>query len=216
MTNTIPTAAALVEAGRELFGRHGYDGTSVRSLTRRAGANLGAVTYHFGSKEALYRAVLARGLEPLAAGVTEIAGQPGDALDRLEWVIRLCCSYLAENRDVPSLLVRQVAAGEDLPEPARGAVSRIEAVLAGIITDGQGAGEIRAGDPHLLARSVLAEPLVRSLGWLRSPAAHGAESGAGEPSSDALDEHAVEFALAALREPSPDRRTGGGRRRQRR
>lgn len=200
----------MVEAGRELFGRHGYDGTSVRSLTRRAGANLGAVTYHFGSKEALYRAVLASGLEPLAAGVKEIAGQPGAALDRLEWVVRLCCSYLAENPDVPSLLLRQVAGEKTLPEPARSAVSSIESTLAGIILDGQGSGDIRAGDPHLLARSVLAEPLIRHLGWLPPPkSGQGPDTGEGRSEAE-LDEHAVEFVLAALRGSSRDRRSDRG------
>jgi AcrR family transcriptional regulator len=194
MTNALPTAAALVDAGRDLFGRHGYDGTSVRSLTRLAGANLGAVTYHFGSKEALYRAVLASGLEPLAAGVSEIAAQPGQALDRVEWVIRLCFDYLAENPDVPRLLIRQVAGDGILPEPARTAFSRILSTLAAVIEDGQSTGAIRAADPELLAMSALAEPIQLS----------------GVDRSD-VGEHTVEFVLAGLRADSPAR----GRRKRR-
>ncbi len=207
MTDTLPTAAALVDAGRVLFGRHGYDGTSVRSLTRHAGANLGAVTYHFGSKEALYRAVLASGLEPLAAGVAEIAAQPGEALDRVEWVTRLCCAYLAENPDVPSLLVRQIAGDGSLPEPAQQALSRIESTLAGVIEDGQRSGEIRDADSRMLARSVLAEPLMRSLGWLPASSGEGLDEAEPEmgPSEGDLDEHTVEFVLAALKKPGPAR-----------
>ena len=196
MTDRLPTAAALVDAGRALFGRYGYEGTSVRSLTRHAGANLGAVTYHFGSKEALYRAVLASGLEPLAAGVAEIAAQPGDALDRVEWVTRLCCAYLVENPDVPSLLVRQIAGDGSLPEPARGALARIVTTLSGVIRDGQREGVIREGEPGLLARSVLSEPLMRSLGWLST-----AEPG--------VEEHSVEYVMAALRAPESEGRRRG-------
>jgi AcrR family transcriptional regulator len=54
------TAEALLDAAEELFARQGLRPTTVRQITRRAGANLAAVHYHFGSKEALVRAALAR------------------------------------------------------------------------------------------------------------------------------------------------------------
>ena len=44
----------LIEAARQQFARVGFDAASVRDITARAHANLGAITYHFGSKEALY------------------------------------------------------------------------------------------------------------------------------------------------------------------
>lgn len=206
MTDILPTAAALVDAGRDLFGRHGYDGTSVRSLTRQAGANLGAVTYHFGSKEALYRAVLASGLEPLAAGVSEIAAQPGQALDRVEWVVRLCLDYLNENPDVPRLLTRQLAGDGTLPEPARTAFARILSTLAEVIEDGQSTGAIRTADPALLAMSVLAEPIQRKLGWQASLLSGPGEDDGAE-SGDA-DEHTVGFVMAGLRSDRSPRGRG--------
>lgn len=189
MTKTVPTAAALVDAGRELFGRQGFEGASVRAITRLAGANLGAVTYHFGSKDALYRAVLARGLEPLAAGVAEVAAQPGTSLDRVEWAVRLCYEYMSENPDVPRLLMQVAASGRPLPDPARAAFERVLSILAGIIADGQAEGAIRTADPHLSALSVIAEPIHL---WL-------AHQLPGRDRRDELEEHAVEFVLAGLR-----------------
>jgi AcrR family transcriptional regulator len=47
------TKTALLEAAKQLVGERGYAGTSVRQLTAAAGANLGAVNYHFGSRENL-------------------------------------------------------------------------------------------------------------------------------------------------------------------
>jgi AcrR family transcriptional regulator len=52
------TAAALLEAGRVLFAERGYEGASVRAITAHACANLGAITYHFGSKRDLYDRVV--------------------------------------------------------------------------------------------------------------------------------------------------------------
>jgi len=48
------TKQALVLAAGELFADHGFDGTSVRAIADKAGANVAAINYHFGSKEALY------------------------------------------------------------------------------------------------------------------------------------------------------------------
>jgi len=59
------TKERLLDAAEELFACNGYHGTSLRSVTRAAGANVAAVNYHFGSKEALMAAVLERRLVPL-------------------------------------------------------------------------------------------------------------------------------------------------------
>ena len=58
MTLKDPVRERLLLAARDLFAQHGYDGTSVRDITARAKANLGAITYYFGSKEALFYAVI--------------------------------------------------------------------------------------------------------------------------------------------------------------
>jgi len=71
------TRTRILEAAEELFMQHGFGGTSMRQLTAKAGANLAAVNYHFGSKDALIEAVFRRRLDPMNAG--RIA-----ELDRLE------------------------------------------------------------------------------------------------------------------------------------
>ena len=52
------TRGALVAAGIAVFAEHGFEAASVRDITARADVNQGAITYHFGGKEGLYRAVL--------------------------------------------------------------------------------------------------------------------------------------------------------------
>ena len=60
----LDAAGRLLDAAERLFGRHGYDGVGVRKLTKEARVNLGAVTYHFGSKEALYVETFMRRFRP--------------------------------------------------------------------------------------------------------------------------------------------------------
>jgi len=71
------TRTRILDAAEELFMLHGFEGTSMRQLTAKAGVNLAAVNYHFGSKDALIEAVFRRRLDPMNAA--RIA-----ALDALE------------------------------------------------------------------------------------------------------------------------------------
>lgn len=52
------TPARLLDAAVELFASRGFHGTSVRDIAERAGANVAAGHYHYGSKEGLYLEVL--------------------------------------------------------------------------------------------------------------------------------------------------------------
>jgi AcrR family transcriptional regulator len=71
------TRTRILDVAEELFMLHGFEGTSMRVLTAKAGVNLAAVNYHFGSKDALIEALFRRRLDPMnAARIAE--------LDRLE------------------------------------------------------------------------------------------------------------------------------------
>src|SRR5262245_26082168 len=111
------TYETLISSARVLFARRGFDGASIRAITRASGANLGSVTYHFGSKHALYEAVLDRVLSPLGDRVAEAAAQYGSPLDRLEGVIRAFFAHLDANPDMPQLMLQEMAAGKDPPPP---------------------------------------------------------------------------------------------------
>jgi len=54
------TKARIVEAAIEVFLDRGYNSATIRGICARAGANVAAVNYHFGSKEALRAAALER------------------------------------------------------------------------------------------------------------------------------------------------------------
>jgi len=59
------TKSQLLDAAEALFAEQGFAATSLRELTARAGANIAAVNYHFGSKADLAKEVLLRRIEPI-------------------------------------------------------------------------------------------------------------------------------------------------------
>jgi AcrR family transcriptional regulator len=89
------TRNQLIEAGLDVFGRLGFEGASTREIARAAGANLAAIVYHFGGKEALHIAVAEHVAAGMAARIgttitainnpasTADAGAARDALRRL-------------------------------------------------------------------------------------------------------------------------------------
>ncbi len=67
------TRARILEAAVELFAASGFEGASTRTIAERAGINLPAIQYYFGSKEGLYRAVIEQFSQQMQAGVAPVA-----------------------------------------------------------------------------------------------------------------------------------------------
>jgi AcrR family transcriptional regulator len=64
---SVETRERLLDASEPLFAEQGYSATSMRQIIARAGVNSAAIHYHFGSKQDLFVAVVARRLEPVTA-----------------------------------------------------------------------------------------------------------------------------------------------------
>ena len=191
------TARRLIQAGRKLFATRGFDGTSVRALTAAAGTNLGAVTYHFESKEELYRAVLNEVLGPVRELAEMLRGMHFSAPQLLEFFIRGMFQNLRETPDLPRFFVQEVVLGEEPAPPILETLRVVVTVLTGIIQEGQSVGTLRAGDPVLLALSTLSQPIYLSL----MPRVLDREDlrAAGLPRPrTSPEEHAVDFVMKSL------------------
>ncbi len=65
---TLPSPSTkdrILDAAERLLAAHGFEATSLRAITTEADVNLAAVNYHFQSKDALIRAVIARRIGPV-------------------------------------------------------------------------------------------------------------------------------------------------------
>jgi AcrR family transcriptional regulator len=77
VTEITDTRARILDAAERLFMEHGLEATTLRMITAEAQANIAAVNYHFGSKEALIEELFRRRL-------TWLNEQRLAELDRLE------------------------------------------------------------------------------------------------------------------------------------
>ena len=58
------TQAKILDAATRLFAENGYDGTGIRDIEAAAKVKRGVVTYHFGNKEAVWKAMFAYAFLP--------------------------------------------------------------------------------------------------------------------------------------------------------
>jgi AcrR family transcriptional regulator len=67
-----------------MFAAHGYEAASTRLLAERAGVNLPAIQYYFGSKEGLHRAVVAFALEEGEAVMAPVTAKAAALLSKAD------------------------------------------------------------------------------------------------------------------------------------
>lgn len=75
----LDTKTRILNAAEKLFGKNGFDATSLRDITAEAQVNLAAVNYHFQSKDSLIDAIIERRILPISQRRLEMldaAGHP--------------------------------------------------------------------------------------------------------------------------------------------
>lgn len=87
----MPVREAILDAAEELFSLNGFEAVSMRDIAQASGANLGSISYHFGSKDGLLRAVYERHSGPMNRRRGELLSEAQrirDLDDRLVAIVR--------------------------------------------------------------------------------------------------------------------------------
>lgn len=214
------TPDRLLAAAEDLFAERGYDAVSVREVARRAGANLAAVGYHYGSKERLFAAALAHRARPLNArrlaqleALQARAGTPTlrevlDAFARAmveeaasgtpsgQQLHRLVSRAFAEADEVARMFFRE----EMLPVALK--------FLAAIRRACPGLSERRAG----LGMAQFAGAVVHTLRWAAQPPIPGLAPVRGAQDAEELLVNLLDFGEAGFRALAGAGGAGRGRR----
>jgi len=109
------TRERIVEAAAEAFAERGFRGASTREIAQRAGTNQGLITYHFRSKEALWRAAADRIFGMLRTRLEErlAALASGDPRERAREAIREYVRFAAAHPELFRLMVEEGKSAED-------------------------------------------------------------------------------------------------------
>ncbi len=146
---------ALIAAGTELFAEHGPDAVSLRTVAQRAGVNYGLVHRHFGTKEALLKAVTEPQLAGLKADLAALpAGPPEVVLGAVLAAVQKRDAYWR-------LLARAMLAGQD-PNAVQSDFPAADWLNRWLSTPD---GRTRLAD-GVDQRQVLALLMATGLGWM--------------------------------------------------
>lgn len=109
-----PTRERILDAAEALFADRGFAGAAVRDISGAVGLNAASLYNHFGSKEALYEAVLDRGLRPVFELLEEIRDKEEQDDADLVTVERLVLHFAANPQLARLIHHESLAGGECL------------------------------------------------------------------------------------------------------
>lgn len=157
------TRLKVLNAARELFDTHGYQGTTIREIARHAGVAVGSVFTTFASKGDILSEVMQARLDPLYAELDRVMPHlRGSTADRLRTMFAIHFEF--EARHV-RLFLAHIAAAYDwtLPGGARpyGRTPRLQEIICETLQKGVEQGDVRAD----VDRQEVVDLLMAAYAW---------------------------------------------------
>jgi AcrR family transcriptional regulator len=122
----------ILAAAMNRFGAGGYDATRLEDIAADAGVTKPILYRHFGSKQGLYLAVLARHREDLPTFLEDLPAEPD--LERLaRAILDGWLAYAYENRQRWRMLFRDQGGGEEIRRARAEVHERAREVLAAFL-----------------------------------------------------------------------------------
>jgi AcrR family transcriptional regulator len=146
----VRTRGALVRAAASEFYLAGYEGTSLKRISKTAGISMGAVTFHFATKADIAEAVAAEGCSTVRRALDAVTAREASAMVRLVDVTVELARLLQDDVMTRSAahLVREWPHRDDWPSVWQPVVERLA-------EEAYGKGELRASvRPEAVARLV--------------------------------------------------------------
>ncbi|MGK5556245.1 TetR/AcrR family transcriptional regulator [Actinomadura kijaniata] len=166
MSRTAATRERLFTAAIELIAERGFATTTVDQIAERAGVAKGTVYYNFGSKAALFSALLEYGIERFAQTLRE-AAEGREPMAALEAVVGAELRFIGEHESFARLLIAEAwrsrgdwrYAAQLIRERAIGVIGD---VLRAAVADGRLRPDL---DVDMAASAVFGMVLTVALDW---------------------------------------------------
>lgn len=104
----------LLEAALKAFAQHGYEGVSIRKLTRELGVSHNLIHHYFSSKEQLWKSALAFANSRIPVNSTSLVPSeiaPGEEIERLYDATYTIALMAAEHSDYFKIIIDEAALG---------------------------------------------------------------------------------------------------------
>jgi AcrR family transcriptional regulator len=139
----------LICSARELFSRHGYQGTTFKQVADRAGVTRSAVNYHFPTKRALYQTVMEASCAAVVAPAVREAVKERTLAQQVSVFIDVTGRAAAQDRLAAAFLctsAAECATWPDLRDPEHDPLATVRAFLTRAVRAAEQRGELRGTD----------------------------------------------------------------------
>lgn len=148
----------LLESGKQLFARHGYEQTSTASIAREAGTSESQLVRYYRGKAGLLEAIFNDSWNPLNQQIQQVIAAAAEAREALQGVLETVIQAFAHDSDLAYLLLfegRRIRGGSSEILLSKGFVD-FENLLRVLIKRGKRDGTLRTD----LADSALVSALM--------------------------------------------------------
>ncbi len=94
----------ILEVAETLFAEKGFDGTSIRDISKEAKINIAMVSYYFGSKERLLEALLLYRTSDLKTQLDYLIQEELKPIDKINKLIELYINRINKNKGIYRIL----------------------------------------------------------------------------------------------------------------
>lgn len=150
------TRRVLLETAASEFARHGYQGCRTQSVADAAGVNKAMISYHFGGKLGLYRAVVTDRMAGLSPRLQAVRERREPAADKWRYYVSTIFNIFAEDPLLYRIILREhLDGGERLQKEFAREMGEFFRTTRTVLEQGRREGAIGSVDPHSIHLSLI-------------------------------------------------------------
>lgn len=156
---------SILVSATEVFMEVGFSGARVDEIARRAGANKAMIYYHFGSKQALYQAVLLELFGNVLEEIERLRASPMQPDEKLRALYTRIVRHFTETPALPHVILREIlAGGRGMDAEASRTLGTILGFVSENLQEGTQRGMFRSVHPLLFHLTMLGPLMVHFAG----------------------------------------------------
>ncbi len=158
MTDLNEKQVQILLVAEKLFADKGFDGTSIRDISKEAGINVAMVSYYFGSKEKMLEALIVWRTSDMRLQLENLIKLEVDPWEKMDRLIDLYITRVNKNRCIYKIIHSEVMNTQRAIsiEQFNKVKMRNFEMLKQIVEQGQKTGQFKPDVPvHLLTTTVL-------------------------------------------------------------
>ena len=109
MSNFNEKQIHILQVAEKLFAEHGFDGTSIRMISKDAGINIAMVSYYFGSKESLLEKLIIYRTSDLKLKLENVLKTEASPIIKIENYVNLYIEKMNCNKNLYQILHTEIS-----------------------------------------------------------------------------------------------------------